>query len=189
LIHRAYSLPPSLPPSLLPSFLPFSQRYSLLVVISGVVLSNLFSLALGHPALLDEAREHVSSEAEERHPLFIRMHTMASYMLLVLSLFQWPCFYLAAVVYPNDNGRQAGREGGRERRKARRRSSHGKIWEETLKIVNVHAHLHTSPPPSLPPLPHHTQPLPPFSSSSSRWAASSSPSSSSLSTCDGNKLI
>jgi len=90
------------------------QRYSLLVVISGVVLSNLFSLVLGHPALLDEAREHVTSEVEERHPLFVRMHTMASYMLLLLSLLQWPCFFLAAVVYPDDDGKKGGREDGRE---------------------------------------------------------------------------
>ena len=90
------------------------QRYSLLVVISGVVLSNVFSLALGHPALLDEAREHVSSEVEERHPLFVRMHTMASYMLLLLSLLQWPCFFLVAVVYPDDDGREARREGSKQ---------------------------------------------------------------------------
>ena len=134
-MHRADT--PSLPPSLFP----FWQRYSLLVVISGIVLSNIFSLAFGHPALLDEAREHVSSEEEENHPLFIRMHTMASSMLFLLSLLQWSCFFLAAVIYPDDEGGSGGRQGGwggREEReggeggregfrwKATRRSSHGK---------------------------------------------------------------
>ncbi|GAB5029415.1 Hypothetical protein NocV09_00100300 [Nannochloropsis oceanica] len=79
-----------------------ATRYSLFVVISGVVLSNIFSLALGHPAMLDEAREHVSSEEEESHPLFIRMHTVASSILFILSLLQWLCVFLAAVVYPDD---------------------------------------------------------------------------------------
>jgi len=69
-----------------------------------VVLSNIFSLALGHPAMLDEAREHVSSEEEESHPLFIRMHTVASSILFILSLLQWLCVFLAAVVYPDDKG-------------------------------------------------------------------------------------
>lgn len=54
--------------------------------------------------MLDEAREHVSSEEEESHPLFIRMHTVASSILFILSLLQWLCVFLAAVVYPDDKG-------------------------------------------------------------------------------------
>jgi hypothetical protein len=66
---------------------------------------------MGHPALLDEAKEHVASEEEEKHPLFLRMHTIASYGLLFLSLLQWPCFFLAAFKFPNDKGGNIGRIG------------------------------------------------------------------------------
>ncbi|EWM22763.1 hypothetical protein Naga_100297g3 [Nannochloropsis gaditana] len=79
-----------------------ASRYTLLVVITGVVLSNFIAIVMGHPALLDEAKEHVASEEEEKHPLFLRMHTIASYGLLFLSLLQWPCFFLAAFRFPND---------------------------------------------------------------------------------------
>lgn len=81
-----------------------ANRFSLLLVISGLVLAGVVSLALDRPMVLEQAREHVASRAEEEHAIFQRYCRRLSWGLLVLNLLQWPCFFAAAVFLSDAQG-------------------------------------------------------------------------------------
>lgn len=68
------------------------------------MLSGVASLALDRPVVLEQAREHVASRAEEEHPIFQRYCRRISWGLLVLNLMQWPCFFAAAVFLSDARG-------------------------------------------------------------------------------------